>query len=304
METALLPGFSDHPKIQAFPEGCGLYQHSCQSMPELENDSVTLTVTSPPYWNAIDYNQHHQDNTQWYRTRNGGPYEDYLKEMKQCFSEVLRVTQPGGFCAVVIGTVLMNKKHYPVPFDLTVLLTQNGWEFHQDITWYKVTGGVKRARVTILNPYPGYFYPNLMTEFILIFRKPGGEPIYKNKTELEREENRLPIDDLFKKEMANNIWHIAPVPPNKAIHPCAFPEEIPYRLITLYSYKNDLILDPFMGVGTTPKTAYHLQRRFAGYEIMEKYIHISQQRIFEPLYLRPQQLITKYEKFPYSPHCD
>ena len=267
-------------------------------MSEIDADSVALTVTSPPYWNAIDYEQHQQDANQWYRTRKGEAYPDYLDFMKRCFSEVFRVTKPGGFCAVVIGTVLMNRKHYPVPQDLTVLLTSTevGWEYHQDITWYKVTGGVKRARVTIQKPYPGYYYPNLMTESILIFRKPGGEPIYKNRTPIEFKENEFPIDDLFKKEIANNLWHIAPVPPNYLPHPCAFPEEIPYRLIMLYSYKGDAILDPFLGIGTTPKVARILGRRYYGYEVMENYYRISEQRIFEPLKLREQQLIAQFAK--------
>jgi len=287
-------------KSNPFSPGCGLYLHSCESMAEIESDSVALTVTSPPYWNAIDYEQHHEDAEQWYRTRKGGPYSEYLDFMRRCFSEVFRVTKPGGFCAVVIGTVLMKRKHYPVPHDLTVLLTQPevGWEFHQDITWYKVTGGVKRARVTIQKPYPGYYYPNLMTEAILIFRKPGEEPIYKNRSQREQRENEIPIDDLFKKEIANNLWHIAPVPPHHLPHPCAFPEEIPYRLILLYSYKGDAVLDPFMGIGTTPKVARIMGRRFYGYEVMEKYYTISQERLFEPLKLREQQLIAQFHKIP------
>ncbi len=106
------------------------------------------------------------------------------------FKEVLRVTKPGGFCAIVIGTVLLNGRHYPVPFDLIARLSRSGWEFHQDIVWHKCTAGVKRAGVTIQKPYPGYYYPNIMTEYILIFRKPG-DPIYKQADRATRRTNRL-----------------------------------------------------------------------------------------------------------------
>jgi len=171
-----------------------------------------------------------------------------------------------------------------------------GYEFHQDIIWYKVTGGVKRAGVTIQNPYPGYYCPNIMTEYILIFRRPGPK-IYKNRTKTEKEENKIPIDDLFTKELANNIWHIAPVPPNQYNHPCPFPEEIPYRLINFFSYPGDLVLDPFLGIGTTAKVANALNRKWVGYEIKEKYITVAEQRLNEPLYLR-EQLLSVFEKIP------
>ncbi|MBI1390350.1 MAG: hypothetical protein GC154_18080 [bacterium] len=271
-----------------------IYHRSCEDLAGQPPDEVALTVTSPPYWNAIDYARHDSDPGAWYRTREGGPYCDYLDEMEQLFGLVKDVTRPGGFCAIVIGTVLFESRHYPVPHDLTARLQASGWEFHQDIVWNKVTGGVKRARVVIKHPYPGYYYPNIMTESILIFRKPGGEAIYRGRGAEELKKNRLTIDDVFKRDVANNVWHIAPIPPKQAIHPCAFPEEIPYRLIQLYSYKNDLVLDPFMGIGSTPKVASALERRFIGYEILESYFQIARRRIEEPLYIRKRQLIARF----------
>lgn len=276
-----------------------IFLHSCESMPEIEDNSVSLTVTSPPYWNAIDYDIHATDKTQYYRTRtydNGyRDYVDYLEWSERIFREVLRVTKPGGFCGIVIGTLLLNGKHYPVPFDLTARLTQIGWEFHQDIIWHKTTAGVKRAGVTIQKPYPGYYYPNIMTEYILIFRKPG-PPIYQGRSEEEKETARYPINRLFTMDVANNIWHIAPVPPDYLDHPCPFPEEIPYRLINMYSYPNELILDPFAGSGQTLKVAYWLKRHYVGYEIIPKYVELARRRITEPLSIRPKQLIAIFEK--------
>jgi site-specific DNA-methyltransferase (adenine-specific) len=175
-----------------------------------------------------------------------------------------------------------------------------GYELEQDIIWHKVTGGAKRAGVTIQHPYPGYYKPNIMTEFILVFRKPG-PPIYRNRTAEEKEQNRIAIDALFKHELANNIWHIAPVPPNTIDHPCPFPEEIPYRLILLYSYRGDLVLDPFAGSGTTLKVALHLGRRAVGYEVKEQYVKLARKRILEPLNLR-RLLVPRYETIDWVPH--
>jgi site-specific DNA-methyltransferase (adenine-specific) len=273
--------------------------HSCETMSEIPDGSVALTVTSPPYWNAIDYDIHASDKSQHYRTRAYGngytEYSHYLDWLENIFTEILRVTKPGGFCAMVIGTVLLDGKHYPVPFDSVARLTQKGWEFHQDIIWHKCTAGVKRAGVTIQKPYPGYFYPNIMTEYILVFRKPG-PPIYHNRSKAQKAEAEYPINRLFTMDVANNIWHIAPVPPDLLDHPCPYPEEIPYRLISMYSYPGELVLDPFMGSGQTLKVAYHLGRSYVGYEIIGKYVELAKRRIKEPLSLRPQQLIAVFDK--------
>lgn len=278
-----------------------IFSHSCEQMAELADESVSLTVTSPPYWNAIDYDRHAEDTRQNYRTRqyeNGyRDYEEYLDWLEQIFKEVYRVTKPGGFCAVVIGTVLLEGRLYPVPFDFVARLSRQEWEFHQDIIWHKCTAGVRRAGVAIQKPYPGYYYPNIMNEYILVFRKPGPK-IYEGRTAEEKEEATYSINRLFTMDIANNIWHIAPVPPNTIPHPAPFPEEIPYRLIQLYSYLGDLVLDPFVGSGQTIKVAHHLGRRYVGYEVIPQYVALAEQRLTEPLRLRKEQLVAVFEKVP------
>jgi site-specific DNA-methyltransferase (adenine-specific) len=96
-----------------------IFGHSCERMPELADDSVALTVTSPPYWNAIDYDIHATDSRQYYRTRryaNGyKDYQDYLEWLTRIFTEVYRVTRPGGFCAIVIGTTALEHDLHPTP---------------------------------------------------------------------------------------------------------------------------------------------------------------------------------------------
>lgn len=276
-----------------------IFVQSCESMSQLQDHVVDLTVTSPPYSNAIDYEAHATDPTANYRPRQELDYEKYLDFLKSTFAEVLRVTRPGGFCAIVIGTVLEKGRHIPLPYHLTGLMEQLGWIFHQDIIWSKVTGGVKRAGSVIQHPYPGYYYPNLMLEYILVFRKAGDRRIYQGRSQAEKEQSRFELDSVFTKDIANNIWHIAPVPPGQLDHPCPFPEEIPYRLIRLYSYVGDLVLDPFCGTGTTLKVARNLARRWVGYEVLESYCTLAQRRIAEPLILR-KQLIEVYDKIEYG----
>lgn len=278
-----------------------IYCKSCESMEELEDQCVALTVTSPPYWNAIDYDRHTKDPASFYRTRTYSEgysgYNEYLAWMERISGEILRVTQEGGFLAFVVGTVLFKRKHYPVPFHLTSRLTSIGWEFHQDIVWHKVTGGVKRAGVFLQHPYPGYYYPNIMTEYILVFRKPGPGRLRRLRANLPA---MMPLSELvsarlFTDEIANNVWHIAPVPPGTIDHPCPFPEEIPYRLISLYSWPGDLILDPFCGSGQTLKVARYLGRRFVGYDISPRYVELAKRRLEEDPHLREKQLIAIFD---------
>lgn len=275
-----------------------LFVGSSESMPEVESGSVTLTVTSPPYWNAIDYDRHAQNPDQHYRTRsytNGfHDYESYLDWVTAVFREVHRATRPGGYLAVVVGTVLYKGSQYPVPFDLTSRLVRDGWQFHQDIVWHKTTAGVKRAGSFIQRPYPGYYHPNIMTEYILVFRKTG-DPIYRSSC-ATKDSAKISIGELFVKEIANNVWHVAPVPPGHLDHPCPFPEEIPYRLIQLYSYPGDTVLDPFLGSGQTTKVALWLGRNAIGYDILQRYVEYAYCRLQQPLSVRPLQLVAEFTK--------
>ncbi|MFH0794017.1 MAG: DNA methyltransferase, partial [bacterium] len=150
-----------------------VHLHSSDQMNELPDGCVDLTVTSPPYWNAIDYEVHSTDARENYRPRQRMSYDDYLKFLEKIFSEVLRVHKEGSVCAVVVGTVLLDRTHTPLPFHFVSMMERVGWKFHQDIVWSKCTGGVKRFSLSVQHPFPGYFYPNIMTEYILLFRKPG-----------------------------------------------------------------------------------------------------------------------------------
>ena len=134
-----------------------------------------------------------------------------------------------------------------------------------------------------------------MNEYILVFRK-SGQKIYQERSPEEKSKAAYMIDSLFTLETANNIWHIAPVPPGTLDHPAPFPEEIPYRLITLYSYPEEIILDPFSGSGQTLKVAHAIGRQYYGYENISAYVSLAEKRIEEPLSIRPKQLVAIFDK--------
>ena len=263
-----------------------------KDLSQIDINKVALTVTSPPYHNAINY-QEHQTSDEWYRGTGGESIDSWLDEMKQVFSEVYKVTKPGGYCCIVIGNEIIEEKNkLPLPALLLVELTKEdvGWSFFEEIIWNKVTGGKKRFRVTVQHPYPTYYYPNIMHEQIIILRKLP----YSN---VKDKKSKLRINDLMKKEIANSVWHIAPVPPSyRRFHPAAFPEEIPYRLIKLYSNVGDLVLDPFVGSGQTTKIAIFLKRKYIGVDKSAKYVKIARKRTLEKPALREMQLVPYWKR--------
>ena len=262
-----------------------------KDLSKIGKNKVTLTVPSPPYHNAINYTEH-TTSKMWYRGTVGRTLEDWLDEMKTVFSQVYQVTKPGGFCCIVIGNEIIEEKiKLPLPALLLTELTKTkiGWKFFEEIIWNKVTGGKKRFRVTVQHPYPTYYYPNIMHEQIIILRK---TPFHNVKDK----KSKLTINDIMKKEIANSIWHIAPMPPSyRKFHPAAFPEEIPYRLIQLYSNVGDLILDPFAGSGQTTKMARFLKRKYIGVDKSAKYVKIAKKRTAGQPSLRKMQLVPYWK---------
>jgi DNA modification methylase len=262
-----------------------------KDLSKIGKNKVSLTVTSPPYHNAINY-QEHVTSKKWYRGTVGGSIESWVDEMKTVFSQVYHVTKPGGFCCIVIGNEIIEEKNkLPLPALLLLELTKKeiGWRFFEEIIWNKVTGGKKRFRVTVQHPYPTYYYPNIMHEQIIILRKPPFHNIKDKKS-------KLIINNIMKKEIANSIWHIAPMPPSyRNFHPAAFPEEIPYRLIQLYSNAGDLVLDPFVGSGQTTKIARFLKRKYIGVDKSAKYVKIAKKRTAQAPSLRKMQLVPYWK---------
>lgn len=263
----------------------------------LQANSVQLTITSPPYRNAIDYDMHASGSGGYYRGKLSLDTNDYLNDMADIFGDkVYRVTKEGGYCCIVIANEVVNGTILPLPHMLLSKLVQpsGNWQLHEEIIWHKVTGGTNRYGSFVINPYPKYYRANIMHEFILILRK--GDV----NTGRTQRKNALPAThEEWTKEIANSVWHIAPVPPGYIDHPCPYPEEIPYRLMKLYSYENDIVLDPFNGSGQTTKVAHHFGRRYVGIDLVKDYVNLARLRVErEPLHIRDEALIANWKKIP------
>ncbi len=260
------------------------------------SNSIQLTITSPPYGNAIDYDLHvSKKNVEYYRGITKVSLDEYLSNLVSIFNEqVYRVTKEGGYCCIVIANEVVNGTLIPLPhLLLSKLVTPDGkWNLHEEIIWHKVTGGTNRYGSFIINPYPKYYRANIMHEFILVLRK--GD-VKSGRT--QRRDILPATHEEWTKEIANSVWHLAPVPPGFIDHPCPFPEEIPYRLMKLYSYNGDIVLDPFNGSGQTTKVAYKLDRHFLGIDIKQEYVDLAQNRLSnEPLHIRSEALIANWKK--------
>lgn len=239
---------------------------------------VTLAVTSPPYHNAISYESHATSAETNYRPRQGIDYANvYLPLMDDAWRAMHTLLRPGGYLAVNVGTVLENGYHHPLPMDIVSQLTatEGEWEFIRNIMWHKVTAGVKRAGSVIQHKLPGYWYPNIMTEHIIVVRKPGPA---------------LPVNTDVPDEWWEEVWDLAPVPPRSVDHPAPFPEDLPHRLIRMLSMPADIIADPFNGSGSTTKAASDLDRIGVGFDIEQKYLELAYERRSAPTAVRKVQL--------------
>jgi len=244
----------------------------CQDMKELEDNSVHLVVTSPPYFNApFDYPDLFES------------YAQFIELMRNTAKELKRVVDEGRIVALVVDDTLIKGEKYPVVADITKLFTEQGFKYRDKIVWVKPEGYIRisrRSGVLLQHPYPMYYYPDNIQESILIFQ--NGEFDYKRIPKEIREESKIDVNKSQKEKWYLSVWDITNVLPisnrlEKGI--AAFPSEIPRRLITLFSYKGDTVLDPFMGSGTTLKVALELDRRAIGYEIDLELLSVVKEKL-------------------------
>lgn len=239
---------------------------------------VSLVVTSPPYHNAISYESHAVDARENYRIREQGDYYgQYLPFLGSVWNQCWLMLRPGGHLAINVGSVLEGGEHFALPQDIQHQILRSGlkWQFVKNIIWHKVTAGVKRAGSVIQHQLPGYWYPNIMTEHIVVFRKPGPYSLYRAGTPSEWWED---------------VWDLAPVPPRTVAHPAPFPEDLPHRLIRMLTRKGEWVMDPFNGSGATTKAAHDLGRHSLGFDVEPRYIKIARDRLSEPSAVRNKQL--------------
>ncbi len=231
-----------------------------QNMAELADHSVHLVVTSPPYFNApFDYPDLFPS------------YEAFLQLMETVAKELKRVLSQGRIAALVVDDMLINGQKYPIVADITKIFIDTGFKYRERIVWIKPEGYIRisrRSGVLLQHPYPMYYYPDNLQESILIFQ--NGDFDYKQIDPEIRQKSRIDVQQYQQAKWYLNVWQITNVLPNnnrleKGI--AAFPPEIPSRLIQLFSYVGETVLDPFAGSGTTLKTALELGRNAVGYEI-------------------------------------
>ena len=243
-----------------------------QNMKELEDNSIHLVVTSPPYFNApFDYPDLFRN------------YNEFLTLIRNVAKELKRVLDKGRIAAFVVDDTLIKGNKYPVVADITKIFIEEGFKYRERIVWVKPEGYIRisrRSGVLLQHPYPMYYYPDNLQESILIFQ--NGEFDYKSIPKDIKEESKIDIEEYQKEKWYLNVWQITNVLPinnrlEKGI--AAFPEEIPYRLIKLFSYKGETVLDPFMGSGTTLKVALELGRKAVGYEIDFELLDIVKKKL-------------------------
>ncbi|MBK9007615.1 MAG: site-specific DNA-methyltransferase [Anaerolineae bacterium] len=239
---------------------------------ELPAGSVNLIFTSPPYYNARpEYTD--------YVT-----YEEYLLKIRKVIQNAHRVLAEGCFFVMNISPVLVRRasrneasRRIAVPFDMHRLFIDEGYDFIDDIVWEKPEGAgwaTGRGRRFAADRNPLQYKPVPVTEYILVYRKHTEKLIDWNiRAHPDKETVKASkVGDGYDR---TNIWKITPAHDHR--HPAIFPVELAERVIKYYSFKGDVVLDPFAGIGTVGKAAVKLHRRFVLLEQNPKYISIIQE---------------------------
>jgi site-specific DNA-methyltransferase (adenine-specific) len=232
------------------------YCKSSEQMDELPDSSVHLMITSPPYNATKDYDQDLS-------------LDDYLGLLEKVWRETYRVLVPGGRACINIAN-LGRKPYIPLHKYLIEMMIDLGFLMRGEIIWDKASSA---SQSTAWGSWQSASNPVLrdVHEYILVFSK--------NTFKRERgvKENTIGRDEFL--EWTKSVWTFPAVSAKKVGHPAPFPEELPHRLIQLYSYQGDIVLDPFAGSGTTCLVAAEDGRRYIGYEINHGYVKLSQDRI-------------------------
>jgi site-specific DNA-methyltransferase (adenine-specific) len=239
----------------------------------LEDESVHLVVTSPPYWNLKRYNEnpdqlgHFQD------------YEAFLAELEKVWQHVLRILVPGGRLVCVVGDVCVARRSFgrhlvfPLHADICVICRRLGFDNLNPIVWHKIANAsyeVPNGSKFLGKPYePNAIIKNDM-EFILMQRKPGG---YRKPTGAQREASKLTKEEF--QRWFQQIWNITGA--STKHHPAPFPLELAMRLVRMFSFVGDTVLDPFCGSGTTMVAALRTGRNSIGVEIDPEYCRMTAQ---------------------------
>ena len=244
-----------------------------RKMIEVDDNSIDLVVTSPPYWHIKDYGVEGQIGY-------GQSLHEYLKDLYRVWKECYRILKPGRRFVINIGDQFAHSIIYgrykiiPLHAEFIAQCEDIGFDYMGSVIWQKKTTMNTTGGANVMGSYP--YPPNGMIEidyeFILILKKPGkSEKIpkeIKEKSKLTKEEW---------KEYFYGHWYFGGA--RQIEHEAMFPEELPKRLIKMYTFVGDTVLDPFLGSGTTVKAALNLSRNAIGYEINEKFLGIIKEKL-------------------------
>lgn len=232
--------------------------HSSEKMSELPDNSVHLMITSPPYNVTKEYD-------------NNLNLEEYLVLLKNVWKETYRVLVPGGRACINVAN-LGRKPYIPLHSYIIKDMLEIGFMMRGEIIWNKASSA---SPSTAWGSWLSAANPVLrdIHEYILIFSKDSFSHVSKGK------ESTILKDEFL--EWTKSVWTFPAVSAKKIGHPAPFPEELPNRLIKLYSFKQDVVLDPFLGSGTTSLSAIKNGRNYVGYDTNKKYIELADKRVAE-----------------------
>lgn len=234
-----------------------LFLQSSVSMEQIPDNCVALMVTSPPYNVGKDYDDDLD-------------IDEYLTLLRDVFTETWRVIEPGGRVAVNVAN-LGRKPYMPLNQYVAALLTEIGFDLRGEVIWQKAksAGGscAWGSWMSAKNPTLRDIH-----EYVIIASKGSYSRVRKGEDTISKEEFL---------EATVSIWDILPESARRVGHPAPFPVELPRRLIELYTFEGDLVLDPFLGSGSTAVAAVETGRHYVGYELSEEYIELAERRIRE-----------------------
>ena len=246
-----------------------------RNMAEVPDTSVHLVVTSPPYWQIKNYGGKQQIG--FYDT-----YEQYIGNLNKVWTECYRALLPGCRLCVNIGDQFARAATYgrykviPIREEIIRFCEAIGFDYMGAIIWQKKTTMRTTGGASVMGsfPYPRNGLIEIDYEFILLFKKLGKAPIAVSQG--AKEASALSTEDW--RTYFTGHWNFAGVRQNNG-HEAVFPDELPRRLIKMFSFAGETVLDPFLGSGTTTKVAKELQRNSIGYEINKMYLPVIKEKI-------------------------
>ena len=245
----------------------------------IPDESVHLVLTSPPYWTLKRYRENDL------QLGHIADYEQFHDELDKVWRHSFRALVPGGRLICVVGDVCLSRRKHgrhvvmPLHADIVVRARRIGFDNLTPIIWYKIANAnyeVENGSSFLGKPYEPNAIIKNDVEFILMLRKPGG---YRQPTIPQRDSSRLTKEEY--QEWFQQIWTV----PGESTreHPAPFPEKVAYRLVRMFSFTGDTVLDPFMGTGTTLIAAAKCDRNGIGVELESEYIRIAKRRLDKQL---------------------